>query len=104
MANKLMKTGIQMAEGTTIKAPKGTEMYSILKIGTFTTAGGDASESITVTDMVSTDTALVWVQKAGATPRTVNSWTSGTGAIAVTLSGDPSTDHVLGYIVVRQEF
>jgi collagen type V/XI/XXIV/XXVII alpha len=73
----------------------------VVGAGIFTTAGGDANESITVTDCVGTDTALVWVQKAGATPRTVDTITPGTGSVAVVLSGDPSTDTKLGWIVIR---
>lgn len=69
--------------------------------GIFTTAGGDANESITAAGTLGTDTAIVWVQKAGATPRTVDTITPGTGSIAVVLSGDPSTDHKLAYMVVR---
>lgn len=73
----------------------------VMAAGIFTTLGGDANESITVAGALGTDTALVWVQKAGGTPRTVDTITPGTGAIAVVLSGDPSTDHKLAYIVYR---
>lgn len=75
--------------------------FRVIGGGIFTTAGGDANESITVTGVVGTDTAIVWVQKAGATPRTVDTITPGTGSVAVVLSGDPSTDHKLGYLVIR---
>lgn len=73
----------------------------VIGSGIFTTAGGDANESITVTGCVGTDSAIVWVQKAGATPRTVDTITPGTGSVAVVLSDDPSTDHKLGFLVVR---
>ncbi len=76
-------------------------IYHVVGVGLFTTAGGDANESITVAGMLDSDTALVVVQKAGATPRTITSATPGAGAIAVVMSGDPSTDHKLGWIVVR---
>ncbi len=76
-------------------------IYHVVGMGTFTTAGGDANESITVTGCLGTDTALVWVQKAGASAKTVDSYTPGTGSIAVVMSADPSTDHKLGWIVVR---
>jgi hypothetical protein len=69
--------------------------------GTFTTAGGDASESIAVTGAVATDVVVVTVKTAGATPRSVVAAAAGTDAIAVTMSGDPSTDHVLQYVVYR---
>lgn len=76
-------------------------IYHVVAMGLFTTAGGDANESITAAGVLGTDTALVWVQKAGGTPRTVDTITPGTGSIAVVMSGDPSTDHKLGWIVVR---
>lgn len=69
--------------------------------GTFTTAGGDASETITVTGAASTDIAIVTVKTAGATPRSIVAAAAGTNSIAVTLSDDPSTDHVLQYVVFR---
>ena len=69
--------------------------------GSFTTLGGDASESITVTGVVSSDVVVVTVKTAGATPRSVVAAAAGTDAISVTMSGDPSTDHVLAYVVYR---
>jgi len=69
--------------------------------GTFTTAGGDASESISVSGVTSTDVVAVTVKTAGGTPRSIVAAAAGTNAIAVTMSGDPSTDHVLQYIVFR---
>jgi len=73
----------------------------VIAAGTFTTAGGDANESITVTDCASGDIAIVTVKTNGATPRTVTTASAGSGAIAVVMSGDPSTDHVLQYVVLR---
>lgn len=75
--------------------------HEIVAAGTFTTAGGDATESITVAGAVTADIALVTVMTAGATPRSVVAADAGSGAIAVTMSGDPSTDHVLQYVVLR---
>ena len=69
--------------------------------GSFTTVGGDATESITVTGALSTDLVQVVVKTAGATPRSIVAAAAGTDAITVTLSGDPSTDHVLAYFVFR---
>lgn len=73
----------------------------VVAAGIFTTAGGDANESITAASVLGTDTVLVWVQKAGATPRTVDTITPGAGSIAVVMSGDPSTDHKLAWIAYR---
>lgn len=75
--------------------------FRIVAAGTFSTAGGDASESITVSGALASDIAIVTVMTAGATPRSIVAADSGSGSIAVTMSGDPSTDHVLQYILVR---
>lgn len=68
--------------------------------GTFTTAGGDANESITVSGATSSDIAIVVVKTTGATPRTVTTSAAASGAINVVMSGDPSTDHVLSYVLL----
>lgn len=70
--------------------------------GTFTTLGGDANESITVSGVLTTDNIDVSVSTAGATPRSiVSARCAVNGTIAVVLSGDPSTDHILSYRVLR---
>jgi hypothetical protein len=74
---------------------------NVMAAGLFTTVGGDATESITVTGAAAGDVVLVTVNTVGATPRTVTSAIAATNAITVTLSGDPSTDHVLNYVVIR---
>lgn len=76
-------------------------VFHVIGAGTFTTVGGDATESITATGAAVNDTVVVWVQKAGATPRTVDTAVAASNAITVTLSGNPSTDHVLGWLVIR---
>lgn len=81
--------------------PHSGATHTIVAAGMFTTAGGDAAESITVSGATSSDIAIVTVKTAGGTPRSIVAAASGTGSIAVTLSGDPSTDHVLQYIVLR---
>jgi hypothetical protein len=87
---------------TLAKLASGVTPSHVVKYaGSFTTLGGDASESITVAGVVATDVALVTVKTAGATPRSVVAAAAGTNAIAVTMSGDPSTDHVLHYVVFR---
>jgi hypothetical protein len=69
--------------------------------GKFTTVGGDASEAIAVTGVLSTDIVHVTVQTAGATPRSIVSAVPSANSIAVTLSGDPAADHILSYSVLR---
>lgn len=75
--------------------------YEIVDAGEFTTEGGDANERIVVAAAVATDIALVTLHTAGSTPRTVTSAAAGAGDVDVVMSGDPSTDHVLSYLVLR---
>ncbi len=72
-----------------------------VKKGSFTTVGGDAAETITDADVSASDLVVVVVETAGATPRSVVAANAASGSIAVTMSGDPSTDHVLNYIVFK---
>lgn len=69
--------------------------------GTFTTVGGDAAESITVTGALATDIVCVTVKTAGASPESIVAAAAATDAINVTMSADPSNDHVLQYVVLR---
>lgn len=78
-----------------------TFTHRVVAAGKHTTAGGDATESIVAAAVTASDVVLVTVQTAGAIPRTVVSAVPGTGSIAVTLSDDPSTDHILSYVVLR---
>lgn len=87
---------------TLAKLASGITPSHVVKFaGTFTTAGGDASETITVTGALATDIVAVTVKTVGGTPRTISAAAADTDAINVTLSGDPSTDHVLQYVVFR---
>ena len=74
---------------------------NVVACGRFTTVGGDANEAITVSDAAVGDTVFVSVNTNGATPRTVTTAIAASGQINVVLSGDPSTDHVLNYVVIR---
>lgn len=69
--------------------------------GTFTTLGGDANEAITATGAVAGDLVLMNIKTAGGTPRSIVSAVAATNAVNVVLSGDPSTDHVLQWYVLR---
>lgn len=74
---------------------------AIIASGLHTTAGGDANENIVVTGALATDIAIVTLKTVGATPRTILTAAAGEDDIDVVLSGDPSTDHVLQYLVYR---
>lgn len=75
--------------------------YRAMFAGTFTTAGGDAAETIAVVGVTGTDIVVVTVKTAGATPRSIVAAAANTDAIDVTMSDDPSNDHVLQYVVFR---
>ncbi len=94
----------QIAAGavTLAKLASGIAPTHVVKAaGTFTTAGGDASETITVSGALASDIVCVTVKTAGGTPRSIVAATAASGQINVTLSGDPSTDHVLQYVLLR---
>lgn len=75
--------------------------YMIVTAGTFTTAGGDATETITDSLIEAGDLAFVQLETEGSTPVTVDAAAVSAGTITVTMSADPSTDHVLAYQVIR---
>lgn len=78
-------------------------IQQVIASGIFTSVGGDATEVITTTGAILGDTCIAWIQKAGATPRTVDTIVVGTDQVTLTMSGDPSTDHKIGYIVLRTQ-
>jgi hypothetical protein len=82
-------------------APSIEFSHMAVAAGSFTTAGGDANESITVAGALSSDIAIVMIHTAGATPRSIVSCAAASGAINIVFSGDPSTDHVLRYVLIR---
>ncbi len=75
--------------------------YMVVYAGTFTTAGGDATESITAAGTLNTDLAFVQMRTQGVGVRTILSAVTAADAITVVLSGDPSTDHVICWQVLR---
>ena len=79
----------------------GPANFEVFAAGTFTTAGGDVAESITVAGVKASDVCLVQLQTKGAAPVTIDEAICAAGAITVEMSGDPSTDHVLAYVVLR---
>lgn len=99
LLNKMNQIAKKTGLGTLLDSYAGS--HKILAAGTHTTAGGDATESITVSGATSSDIAIVVLKTAGAIPRTITTATAATDAITVVLSGDPSTDHVLSYMVLR---
>lgn len=77
--------------------------YTAVAAGAFTTAGGDANEAIVISGCLASDIAIVTLKTPGATPRSVSSAAAASGQINVVMSGDPSTDHVLNYVLFRAQ-
>lgn len=69
--------------------------------GKHTTVGGAAAESITVTGALGTDIVVTSLQAVGAVPRTLVTSAPATDSIDLVFSDDPSTDHVVSYVVYR---
>jgi hypothetical protein len=69
--------------------------------GTFTTVGGDSSETITVTGCTASDLAFVMMKTRGATPTTITRAEAKSNSIDVIFAADPSNDHVIVYQVLR---
>jgi hypothetical protein len=89
------------AVGLTKLAAAVAPSHVVKFAGKHTTLGGDATEVITVTGLLTTDVVHVTVQTAGATPRSIVASVLTADTITVTLSGDPSTDHILAYSALR---
>jgi hypothetical protein len=75
--------------------------YIVVYAGSFTTAGGDANEQISVSGALSSDLAFVQMHTQGASPQTLLTAQAATDAINLVFSGDPSTDHIVKYQVLR---
>lgn len=69
--------------------------------GTFTTVGGDADETITVTGALATDLVICQVVDGGTNSVTLLEATAAEDAVNLVLSADPSNDAIVNYIVLR---
>lgn len=75
--------------------------HAVVYAGEETTAGGDATEAITVSGVLATDLVFCQLHTAGSTPRTILTSVASANTITTVFSGDPSTDHVYAYQVLR---
>ena len=73
----------------------------IVASGEVTTAGGAAAEEVALVGVLATDTCIVVVQVVGAAPKIIITSICAADKITVTFDGDPSTDHVISYLVLR---
>lgn len=72
----------------------------VIASGLHTTTAA-TTNNISVTGVLATDIVLATINTVGGTPRTIVSAKGATNQVQVTFSGDPSTDHVVAYMVIR---
>lgn len=96
-AGALPAGSVSLAELASGVAPSHVAKFA----GKHTTVGGDATEVIAVAGLLVSDVAIVTVQTAGGTPRSIVASVLTADTITVTMSGDPAADHVLSYVVFR---
>lgn len=66
-----------------------------------TTLGGAAAEAITVSGVLATDIVLVTLEVEGSSPVSIVKAAPTADTITVTFSADPSSDHIVSYVVLR---
>ncbi len=95
----------QMGRGSLVKladlASGVAPAYVVVFAGNYTTTGGNATEAQTVTGVASTDIVVATLKAQGITPRTLLTVAPTTSTITYVFSGDPSTDHIVAYQVLR---
>lgn len=69
--------------------------------GQHKTGGGAAAEQIASVGVLDTDTVVVTLHTIGNVARTIATAAAGTDKVVVTFSDDPSTDHVVNWMVFR---
>ncbi len=105
-----------VSEGGTLPAPVAIEKGSVtLELldksiapafvvkfaGQHTTAGGDANETATVTGVLATDIVIATIEDNGKNNVTLLQAAAAANAVNFTLSGNPGTDCIINYIVLR---
>ena len=71
----------------------------IFTAGTFTTSGGDSTETVSITGVKSGMKCIAQVSTEGAIPVSVQSSICSENTVTIKLSGDPSTDHTITYMI-----
>lgn len=77
------------------------ESSPLLVMAQYTTLGGAAAEAITITGVKSTDLAFVQVVDNGTANVTVLQAACTTNTLTVTFSGNPGTDCIINYQIMR---
>lgn len=75
--------------------------HIVVAAGQHTTAGGDASESATASGVLATDIAVAVIEDNGTNNVTLLQTAAASNAVNFTLSGDPSTDAIINWVVFR---
>jgi len=94
---KILNANVTLAKLASGIAPSHIVKYA----AQYTTAGGSASEAITVNGVAATDLVFVQVKNDGTNNRTVLQAAATLNTVTVTFSGDPGADLVLYYQVLR---
>lgn len=75
--------------------------YIVKFAGKFTTAGGDANETVTVTGALASDIAIATIADNGTNDVTLLQTVAVEDAVNFTLSANPGTDCIINYMVLR---
>lgn len=86
-----------------LESIQGAFPFGAMFAAEYTTVGGAAAEAISVPGVLASDVVICSLAAKGATPRTILTAATTADTITVTFSGDPSTDHVVSYVVFRAQ-
>lgn len=75
--------------------------HYVFSAGQHTTAGGDTSESATVTGALATDIAIASIEDNGTNNVTLLQTAAASNAVNFTMSADPGADCIINYVVYR---
>ncbi len=91
--------------GQVTKAQGGTGLastsHAVVFAAKYTTVGGSATEAATVSGVLASDIVIASLDTKGGTPKTLLTAAPTSNTITFVFSGDPSTDHVVAYQVLR---
>ena len=77
--------------------------FGAVSAGEFTTVAGSATQTISLPGVLASDIVVCSLAAQGGTPRTILTAATTAGTVTVVMSGDPSTTHVISYVVFRAQ-